>query len=191
MNDSPTILTIKKRFQEAALALPPIPVSLAPQLQERRDWCFSTKPLILSPYAFDDFVREGIRPDAPDSLVLAHAGHGVNSYALHYYLVQHPLRVFLQLAWGGAYDDAAAKERVNRCFELARRLVAALDQVRQAGRFQPGARFIVVASDFYGGYWLKPGEGLPERLGENPAQPVEAILAEAVEWATRSVKGLP
>ena len=191
MIDSSPIKDLKRLFTEAGLILPPIPASLAPQLQERRDWCFSTRLLILSPYAFEEYVREGIRPEVPDSLVLAHAGHGVNSYALHYYLARHPLCVFLQLAWGGAYDDAAAKERVNRCFDLAHKLVAAFDQAGQAGRVQPRARFIVVASDFYGGYWTKAGEKPPERFGEDPAQPVEAILTEAMEWATQLVKGLP
>ena len=190
MKELAPIELLMRLFADAGLVLPPIPANLASQLIERRDWCFSTTPLERSPYAFDDFVREGIRPEVPDSLVLAHAGHGVNSYALHYYLVQRPLRVFLQLAWGGVYDDAAAKERVNRCFDLAHRLVAALDQAGQADRFRPGARFIVVASDFYCGYWTKPGEKPPKRLGEDPAQPVEAILTEAVEWAAQLVKGL-
>ena len=48
--------------------------------------------------------------------MLSHSGHGVNSYAIHYYLVQRPLRMFLQLGWGGVYDDAkedAAKIQIQ------------------------------------------------------------------------------
>ncbi len=189
MNDSPTILTIKKRFQEAALTLPPIPADLASQLIERRDWCFSTTPLERSPYAFDDFVREGIRPEVPDSLVLAHAGHGVNSYALHYFLVRTPLHLFLQAAWGGVYmDEAKARSEVNECFRLVVLLVAAVDRAKAAGLFQPGERLIVVVSSFSGGFWCKPGEEPPDhRVSPAPASPCD-ILNQAVAWMEQWIR---
>ena len=89
----------KQRFTGAGLVLPPIPANLAPRLKERAEWRFSTKLLTLSPYAFEEYVRDGTRKGVRDSFVLAHAGHGVNSYALHYYLAQKPLRLFLQVGW--------------------------------------------------------------------------------------------
>jgi hypothetical protein len=182
------IQSLKRLFTEAGLSLPPIPASLALQLQERRDWCFSTTPLERSPYAFDDFVREGIRPEVPDSLVLAHAGHGANSYALHYFLVRTPLHLFLQAAWGGAYmDEAKARSEVNECFSRADLLVAAADRAKAAGLFQPGERLIVVASSFSGGFWCKPGEEPPDhRVSPAPASPCD-ILNQAVAWMDQMV----
>lgn len=119
MTDSPSLQIIKKRFTDVGLILPPIPVDLAPQLKERREWCFSTKPLTLSPYAFEGYVHAGTGKGVRDFLVLAHAGHGANSYALSYYLVWKPLRLFLQLSLGGVYmDEVKAREEINRCFTL-------------------------------------------------------------------------
>jgi len=177
-------------FADAGLLLPPIPASFASLLREQRHWCFSTKPLARSPYAFDEYVREGTKADVEDYLVLAHAGHGVNSYALSYYVVQHPLRLFLQVAWGGVYmAEAGAKVDVNRCFDLTHRLTAAVDLAREAGRFQPGDLFVIAASDFYGGYWLKPGETPPaERSRRSSGGPYE-ILTEAVTWVERPADG--
>jgi hypothetical protein len=42
---------------------------------------------------------------------LGHNGHGVNSWAMHYYLVQPALAILLQIAWGGIYTDNALAER--------------------------------------------------------------------------------
>lgn len=179
----------KQRFTGAGLVLPPIPANLAPRLKERAEWRFSTKPLTLSPYAFEEYVRDGTRKGVRDSLVLAHAGHGVNSYALHYYLAQKPLRLFLQVGWGGAYmDEVKEREEINCCFSLAHTLVAAVAKAKLAGSFRPGDRLIVAASDLYGGYWCKPGEEPPsERLREVQPRPVHEILTDVQRWVVQSL----
>ena len=40
----------------------------------------------------------GTEPVA-DYLLLGHAGHGIQSYAIHYYVVRGPLALFLQIGW--------------------------------------------------------------------------------------------
>lgn len=184
------IQTIECLFAEAGLTVPLIPTDLASQLLEQHHWCFSTKPLARSPYAFEEYVREGTKADVKDYLVLAHAGHGVNSYALSYYLVRKPLRLFLQVAWGGVYmEETEARVDVNRCFDLTHRLTAAVDLARDGGGLRPGDLFVIAASDFYGGYWLKPGETPPsEGSQRSSGRPCE-ILTEAVTWAERLANG--
>ena len=100
------------------LELPFVPLELARRFRRRRPWCFASRQVRPSPYRFEHYVGEG---DAvSDYCLIAHAGHGVNSHALHYYLVRGPLRLFLQIQWGGVYEDKpAATARANVCFGLA------------------------------------------------------------------------
>jgi hypothetical protein len=85
-------------FSKAELAFPAIPKDLAARLVEREPWVFSTRPLPAWTYEIDRFVDEARSGVVDDYAVLAHAGHGANSYALHYYVVRGPLALFLQLA---------------------------------------------------------------------------------------------
>ena len=89
----------RELFRQAGLAFPTIPKQLAARLKERGEWLFSTREVKIWPYNLDDYVRES--HDAPgDYAVLCHSGHGVNSYAIQYYLVYGPLRMFvLGLGW--------------------------------------------------------------------------------------------
>lgn len=50
----------------------------------------------MSPYNLQYYVEEMDQADAT-YVVLAHSGHGTNSYAIQYYLVSGPLRLFLHL----------------------------------------------------------------------------------------------
>ncbi len=64
-------------------------------------------------------------PQVHDYAVLSHSGHGVNSYAIQYYLVLGGLRAFLHLGWGGVYMDAnATAASIAECFSLADKVVA-------------------------------------------------------------------
>jgi hypothetical protein len=78
----------------------------------------------------------------------------VNSYAIQYYIVLGGLRMFLHLGWGGVYMDAdAATSKIAECFSLADKVVA-----MAASRLGVDDRLLLVGSDFYGSYWLRPGQ---------------------------------
>jgi hypothetical protein len=112
--------------------------------------------------------------------MLSHAGHGVNSYAIQYYLVHGSLHMFLHLGWGGAYMDAeATATRIHDCFSVADQVIEAAQSVHS---FRIGDRLTVVGSDFYGGYWLPP-EGSPRKKDPGPDGPLE-VLTEALDWLT-------
>jgi len=136
----------------------------------------------------DDYIAEPATGRRGDYVLLAHAGHGVNSYALHYYLVQAPLRLFLQVAWGGVYMDAAeATADVNDCFRLAGELLEAGRNAVRRGRLGPHDRLLVVASSFYGGYCVLPGQ--PEPRAEPRDRSIawlkgapQDFLRQALEW---------
>ncbi len=184
-----------KLFHNAGLAFPTVPAELAVRLKEQnkplpmRDnisdrhgssWLFSTRELEMSPYNLQHHVHEVESGPVNDYVILSHSGHGINSYAIQYYLVRGSLRMFLHLGWGGAYAnaeiDAAA---IRECFSLADRVVAASEN---PAKFQLGEHLIIVSSDFYGSYWLRPGEKRQRKRDDrvSPAQ----VLTQALEWMT-------
>jgi hypothetical protein len=164
-------------FQKAGLAFPTIPNEFATGLKERDEWLFSTRELKMSPYNLEHFVREG-DGFLGDYAVLCHSGHGVNSYAIQYYLVYDPLRMFLHLGWGGVYMDAdAAADNIRQCFSLADEIVLVMGTVQ---RLRSGDRLTIVGSDFYGSYWSSPGESC-RKEDPDSKRPAE-VLAEVLYW---------
>jgi len=172
----------KHLFQEAGLAFPTIPEEFAPRFKERGSWVFSTRKLEESPYVLDHYVEEAEKNPVKDYIAIAHSGHGVNSYAIQYYLVQGALQMFLHLDWGGVYSDAekdAAK--IKDCFSLADKIVST---AHATAKLRRGDRLTVVGSDFYGSYWLKPGEHRHERRDDSKT-PAD-VLAEVLHWLTEN-----
>jgi hypothetical protein len=172
----------RKLFQETGLAFPKIPEELAARLKEQREWLFSTREIDMSPYNLEHYVHEVDEPHVEDYAIVSHSGHGVNSYALQYYVVHGALRMFLHLGWGGVYmDDKAVKANIRNCFSLADQIVSAAQGL---GRFGAGEHLTVVGSDFYGSYWLPPGKTRREKdVGHK--DPLE-VLTEVFHWLTSS-----
>ncbi len=167
-------------FQEAGLAFPTIPELLAAELREQGKWLFSTRELKMSPYNLQHYVHESDGPG--EYAVLSHSGDGVNSYAIQYYLVSGPLRLFLHLGWGGVYMDADAEaSKIQECFSLADQIVPA---AMTLGKLSAGDHLMIVGSDFYGSYWSAPGQSCrEEKMGsKGPA----AVLTEALHWLKNS-----
>jgi hypothetical protein len=167
----PSIDKARALFEQVGLDLPPIPEELRKTFKERQSWCFSSRPVKIWPYRFDDYVEEAHSRRPSDYVLIAHAGHGVNSYAIHYYLVRGPLKLFLQLAWGGIYEDQRKTTLgVNGCFKLVSRLLQVFD------KGSPSDQMLIVASDFYGSSWLMSGK--IEKQGENkrPGELLKLVL---------------
>jgi hypothetical protein len=161
-----TLDTVKRLFSEAGLPLPPIPSNLAPQLQPLKEWVFGTRFDTPDPYDFDWYVREYLsNAIAEDYLVFGHDGHGINSYALHYYLVRGPLAVFDQLAWGGVYTtNNLALDLIKTHFVQLQDMIEALDTALDRGLLDPNERFILVLSDFSTSRWTRTNAPLLDNL---------------------------
>jgi hypothetical protein len=170
-------------FRDEGLSFPTIPEELAAQLKELGPWLFSTRPIGVTPYNLEYYVHEAERTRVKDYALLCHDGHGINSYAIHYYLVQSSLRMFLQLGWGGVYTDAkAAAALIRDCFSAADQIVT---EVQEVGRSLAGERLTIVVSQFYGSYWLQPGEDRRREDADREdfldLKPLEA-LTEVLGW---------
>jgi len=169
-------------FREAGLAFPTLPAKLASQLKERDNWCFSTREIdwdnYMWPYNLNYYVHEFEEKHVQDYAVISHSGHGINSYALQYYLVCEHLGLFLHLGWGGCYMvDYEDSAKIRDCFRLADKIVSA---VRNLGTFGENDRLLIVVSDFYGSFWVPPGGNRREKdaLPKGPAE----MLTEVLQW---------
>jgi len=152
----------KEAFAEQNLPFPPLPQALAERLQAFGNSVFTTRELDYGPYGLEAFSGSLLAGEPTDDYaVLGFDGHGINSWAVHYYLVQGPIALFIQIEWGGAYTDAdEARQRVQTAFEWAGALQPALDAAASQGKIPAGTRLAAVYSDFApsGWTWWKPGE---------------------------------
>ena len=177
--NAPQSLGMKKAgrvFADAGLTLPPIPGRFGNKLRMVEEWCFATREIDpMAMYLFDEYISEALIGVAPDYLAFCHAGHGINSYAINYHLVDGPLALFAQAPWGGGYsnaqtDAAALAAQFTRCAVV----IEAVDAAKARGLSGPLGRLFVVESmlrgDFRWGWipaplndgtaadvWLHPG----------------------------------
>lgn len=104
-SDDHGIEKARSLWRKTGLAFPTIPEELKRALNERGPWLYSTRSLPMSPYNLQYYLEEAELKRIKRYAVLAHSGHGVNSYAIQYYLLYKRLRLFLHLGWGGVYME--------------------------------------------------------------------------------------
>jgi hypothetical protein len=157
-SDSADLKEARQLYAGAGLPFPPIPAELASQVQNVANWIYGTRDDRLFLYEIDAFVDEAVAGEVANYVLFGHSGHGVNSYAIHFYLVRGPLALFVQVGWGGAYmtseDNEQAAQRLARILTDTKELIAAAESAAQQGKLATGERFIVVLSSFYGSQWL-------------------------------------
>lgn len=165
----------RKTLSAAGLAFPQLPPEQAGRLTQQKKWQFASRQIEAPPYDLEAYSCEFDTDSPPDYVLLAHDGHGLNSHAIQYYLVQPGLGMFLHMAWGGVYmDNDQAARNIAACFALADRVVDAAAQRAAELRERP---LKVVACDFYGSHWAVGGDSRG-REGDSPL----AVLEQALDW---------
>jgi hypothetical protein len=175
-------------FTNASLPFPNIPAEFVPDVREVGKWQFEANAPTGHPYNMHKYVRAARGSRLKDYLVLAHAGHGVNSYAIHYFQVQRPLCVFLQIGWGGVYmDTGGSAEPLKRCFELTARLTEVAADACEQRRLGDDDRIIVTVSDFYGsGIDLRRRGGRWRSIHyDRPEEALEGAIAQVTSLAAQ------
>jgi hypothetical protein len=150
-------------FAAQRLPFPSLPANLAARLRQQGEFIFTTIDHQYSPYAIHYYAEPLIRGgDSDDYAVIGFDGHGLNSHAVHYYLVEGSLALFIQRPWGGVYmDPETFRPLIERAFKLAGELREKMAFAHRMGLVFPGRRLIVVLSmsDTYCGFgWLPAGE---------------------------------
>jgi hypothetical protein len=178
-------------WESEQLPFPPVPEHLAARLASAGPHVFSTRALAFTPYDLNAFVQEIEDDTKPeDYAVVGFDGHGINSWAAHYYVVNGPLALFLQLPWGGVYDDAkAAREEIVQMFGWAASIESLMAQAIAQQKIPVGWRLAVVASRFRnsGWRWIKPAEDGARAQWNSPAGMKAALIALLTDIANGRV----
>lgn len=146
---------IEQLYRADGLEVPYIPAEMLPELKQLNPAVFSTRQNLPPPYAMFTYSEEITTQRPDDYLIFGHDGHGINSWALHYYLVRGPLALFVQVSWGTAYGDKAEDTaRVNAKFAEAKEFIRTVETAEKQGKFKPGERLVVIDSDFNGRRWV-------------------------------------
>jgi hypothetical protein len=122
-------------------------------------------------------------PTMPNYAVVGFDGHGINSWAVHYYLVDDALALFIQLAWGGAYVDADQASRgITGVFAWAEKLQAEIRRTRSDGLIPPGWRLLVVVSQFAqsGWAWVPSPPPGPEAIDWHDSHDLRAAIDKSL-----------
>ncbi len=167
------------RYQENGLRLPPVPRELASELDEFADWHWGSEDLSLEDR--DGFVDTARQPGGPVEIAFGHTGHGVNSWWLCCRLQTDALAVFVRLAYGGVYEDAAATlTALNDVAAELESLIPAADAAKRAGRLRGGHRLIVVADQMRRGFWEVAGGADGAQNSRDPLGDALAFLSTPV-----------
>ncbi len=176
---------LEQMLAELGIRMPPIPDTLRRQLKERDEWVFSTRTFKAAPSDLLHFIRKAIAGGLPDFALIARQVD-VPPSAMHVYLIQSPLQLFLQLRWG---EPSSAAATIDATLALSEELAREVPVALRRGRLSPDGRLTVVGSDFTEGFWevaasteraVRPGAAARPRARMIP--PPQTILAEALAW---------
>ena len=106
-------------FEKEDLALPPLPRALEERMRQVGETIWATRAPSAPPYDLGESALEAVRMIGADEdfALVGMDGHGFNSWALHYFIMQPGLALFLQMPWGGIYTDKdKARERIAKAF---------------------------------------------------------------------------
>jgi len=150
------LLEAKGQFEAQGLPFPYIPKEMEAGFKRLRPWVFGTGHRGHGLYNISKFSRDALTRPQEDFLLLGQAGHGIQSYAMHYYVARNPLYLFLQIAYGGAYtDNDEAIDAMNTRYALAEQLIKTLPSAARREDLPPQERWIITSTDFYNSSWVK------------------------------------
>lgn len=140
----------------AATGLPePPPSTFRPsELMRVDEQLFATWALQTDPYAFSSFMEESLRLAPDPGLALGFAGHGLQSWAMHYVLREGPLLVGFQVAAEGIYTNAdRAREALEGAWELLLQLQEKLTLPAVKSQVPAGRTLVIIDSDLEENLW--------------------------------------
>lgn len=146
-------------FEVLGVPFPPVPAPFVADFGWVAEQIYGTREDRPNPYDLVRYVEEVTAASPADYVLVGRDGHGINSQAMHYYCVEGPLALFVQLGFGGAYTPGGNKERITSVFAAAADLRTAVATARAHGRLAPDERLLVVQSDFHGARWRRLDAG--------------------------------
>ncbi|MCK5673461.1 MAG: hypothetical protein KAH95_08795, partial [Spirochaetales bacterium] len=173
----------KELFTKAGLKFPKIPEELSVRLKEKGKWLFSTKEIDKSPYNLQHYTAEADKSQMDNYAILAHSGHGSNSYAIQYYLVYGMLEMFLHIGWGGIYmNPEKTAATIESCFSLSDKII---QKVQVSNNLKSGTKIRIVGTDFYKSYWTVSGTD-GQKMKADSKDPI-GVLTAALNWLQEGI----
>jgi hypothetical protein len=187
-NDDTVVERARALFAAQGLPFPSLPANLAARLRQQGQFIFATIDHQYSPYAIHYYAEPLLRGgDSDDYAVIGFDGHGINSHAIHYYLVEKNLALFVQRLWGGGYmDPETFRPGIERAFEAAGQLREKMALAHRAGLILPGRRLIAVVSmsEAYCGWGWLPAR-LEDIVWHQTEEALEGALQDVIDLIER------
>jgi hypothetical protein len=173
---------LRDQFSLAQLAEPVWPDGLIVSVEQAADWMLSSGHNA-PPYQLQEYVEQFVDDPTTDRLIVAHNGHGANSWALCHYVVHQRIGVFIHSAWGGAATSSDGEALDRERFAARQAGAARLWQALDVSPLPDEDALLVVSGDFVADRWAR------WTIGEEP-EPVESadVFADAAA-ACRSLRG--
>ena len=139
------ILQIQALLAPTGIPLPPIPRELTGLLHPvRSGQYFTSHPSAPSPWNIRWHLDELTSKKVDDYMVIGFAGHGVESQAMHYYLVTQDIALFHQSALSSPYGGQLKSEHLQKQYELAASIIIAAEDAKTAGNMSEDSRLVIV-----------------------------------------------
>jgi hypothetical protein len=141
-------------FADQGLPFPPLPRRLQGSLRQTAEHTFASRDALAPLYSLGAHLAPIQQGAMAEYVALGFDGHGIDSWAVHFYLVAGPIALFLQCRWGNVNDDPVrARERIEGVFGLATQLIQDVEQAEREGKLCKGQRLLIRFSDFVPSGW--------------------------------------
>ncbi len=142
------------QFTAAGLPFPSIPAAFRERFRRVSEWVFGTREDDRNPTGPMWFLKEAVAREAPDYVLLGQGGSGAASQAIHFYLVQRPLAVFIQYGWLNVYgDDHESARKFGAALQATDELIAAAAGATADGVLGEAHTLAILQSDLEQGMW--------------------------------------
>ncbi len=172
------ISDIRNKLNTESLPMPNIPENFRNKIYMLSPWCFTSWIVLpVSAYNINFYINEIQEKNVQPYFILEHAGHGVNSCALHNYIVNDRLALFMQIPWGGVYmDNKKQIEKIHDSFSRSAELVKL-----SMGKHTSEKRLVVYDSGFYGSKWAWQEKKVGEIVNWNEMDKSQDVLTAALK----------
>ena len=149
------ITSAKQLFDKEKLPFPTIPEQMESSFQKAGNNLFGTLIPENGVYALETFVTNLRQSEnTEDYLITGIDGHGIASQAFHYYIVNGPLAIFLQLSWGNPLvDQEQARQKIEGALAFVDYLLKDMETACQTRKVPEDKRLVVIHSDFSNSRW--------------------------------------
>ena len=167
----------------AGLPMPPVPRNLSDQLLCPDDTqYFTTRDNTPNPWNLSWFLQEIEQKTPDDYLIFGIDGHGVESAATHYYLVENDIAVFHQSRLPTPSHSRPEPDLVDQ-YELLATIAVAASEAKEKGKLPDDGRIILVRPTNMPSSWgIQPAPGQPVQWQES-----SNALLDVSDWLQASL----